>query len=353
MLLKPKKNAYFFTCEKYTYADGTVGFSTVRAMNNLTVTSLWCSANDKTYIDGANIYAGSVTAQQIDVANLFAQNITATNFHISGGSIDITTDSSSADKIVLRYADAVAAMRPFGWHLSHKNYTERLDQALLASEYRWGSYDGINFAGGALCLRQINTTNGNSLYNFEIGADYAELYVGASRRMYLGQGGLKFYNSSGTQKSDYGSETLTLYGSSKDKVTANSSSIDVYNTSGTKTASYKGMTLLEFAPAGPKLTFYSSSKISIRKWGHFGVISIQALITNPDVFSTGANYQITMLSDAYKPAYTMRQTIVNGQGNPLLLELNASGAINFYRYAGTSWSNSWVRAEIPVVFKTP
>lgn len=38
----------------------------------------WCYENDRTYINGGKIYAGSITAKQIDVEDLFAQDITAT-----------------------------------------------------------------------------------------------------------------------------------------------------------------------------------------------------------------------------------------------------------------------------------
>lgn len=43
----------------------------------------WCHANDKTLINGAKIYTGSITADKINVADLFAQNIDATG-SISG-----------------------------------------------------------------------------------------------------------------------------------------------------------------------------------------------------------------------------------------------------------------------------
>ena len=93
---RPKKNCYFFTCEKYTYADGSVSFSTVRHMANITYSSLWCNANDATCIDGAAIYTGSITAAKIDVQDLFSQAITATNLTITGGSINMETDNNSS-----------------------------------------------------------------------------------------------------------------------------------------------------------------------------------------------------------------------------------------------------------------
>lgn len=46
----------------------------------------WCKDNNLTYIDGANIYAKSIKAEQIDVESLFAQNIEATNMHLKGDS---------------------------------------------------------------------------------------------------------------------------------------------------------------------------------------------------------------------------------------------------------------------------
>jgi hypothetical protein len=91
VLLNPKKNAYFYTCEKYTKADGTVSFSTVRQMSNLTASSLWCSANNQTYIDGASIYARSVTADKISVNNL-----QAISSEIGGWNIDDTQINKTA-----------------------------------------------------------------------------------------------------------------------------------------------------------------------------------------------------------------------------------------------------------------
>ena len=46
----------------------------------------WCYANDRTYINGARLFTGTVGAKQINVTDLFAQNIEAKNMHLSGNS---------------------------------------------------------------------------------------------------------------------------------------------------------------------------------------------------------------------------------------------------------------------------
>ena len=61
----PKRDKYFFTCEKYVYADGSISFSTVRALDSQTYASKWVSSSDQTYIDGGRIYANSVTTAQL------------------------------------------------------------------------------------------------------------------------------------------------------------------------------------------------------------------------------------------------------------------------------------------------
>ena len=61
----PKRDRYFYTCEKYVYGDGSISFSTVRELQSETYASKWVSASDSTYIDGGRLYAHSVTANQI------------------------------------------------------------------------------------------------------------------------------------------------------------------------------------------------------------------------------------------------------------------------------------------------
>lgn len=74
---QPKRSRYFFICEKYTYANGTVSFSTVRELTSENYASKWCSSSDSTYIDGGRIYTGSITANEIAANTITASEIAA------------------------------------------------------------------------------------------------------------------------------------------------------------------------------------------------------------------------------------------------------------------------------------
>ena len=98
---RPKNGCYFFTCERYVHGDGSVTFSTVRQLANATYTSLWCSSADSTYIDGGQIYTGTVNANAIKANETFTQTLYAQDFRITGGSINITTNVASLNVISL------------------------------------------------------------------------------------------------------------------------------------------------------------------------------------------------------------------------------------------------------------
>ena len=92
----PKRNCYFFTCERSVTANGSVKFSTVRPLSNATYTSMWCSSADATTIDGGAIYTGSVTADKISVSDLSALNATIGGWTIGSSAIYHGTNSMSS-----------------------------------------------------------------------------------------------------------------------------------------------------------------------------------------------------------------------------------------------------------------
>ena len=97
----PSNGCYFFTCNQFKTANGTVSWSDVREISSATYTSKWCASADATYIDGGQIYTGSVTADKIKAGEVFAQKLYAQDFNITGGSINITTAAETYDVIKL------------------------------------------------------------------------------------------------------------------------------------------------------------------------------------------------------------------------------------------------------------
>ena len=84
---------YYFTCQQFKHTDGSVTFSAVTRLTGLrgiakdsseaaadaldakNAIADWCYNNDTTYIDGANIYTGTVSAKVIDTSDAFASSI--------------------------------------------------------------------------------------------------------------------------------------------------------------------------------------------------------------------------------------------------------------------------------------
>lgn len=147
---RPKNGCYFYTCEKYTKQDGTVSFSTVRQMENLTYTSLWCSASDATCIDGASIYTGSVTADKITVSDLQALGATIGGWTINSTSIskDTTIDGETYHAFVSAPASPTSANRAFGVRKGSSTYPFQV------------TYDGKLKATGVDLTGTFNMTGG-------------------------------------------------------------------------------------------------------------------------------------------------------------------------------------------------
>lgn len=95
---QPKRGRYFFTCEKYTHADGSVGFSTVRALASETYASMWVSSSNALYIDGGRIYANTITASQIAANTITANELAASSINV-GDFYDDGTYASPGDNL--------------------------------------------------------------------------------------------------------------------------------------------------------------------------------------------------------------------------------------------------------------
>jgi len=145
---RPKRGCYFFTCEKYTDKAGNVSFSTVRQMPNANYTSLWCSSTDSTYIDGAYIYTGTLSADKITTGTLSFNRC-------SGGTLKLGGSNNQSGALIVYNASGAEIGR---WDKDGATIRGNVQMvtsdssALLGSSYfmyvsnngtLWSSFDGF------------------------------------------------------------------------------------------------------------------------------------------------------------------------------------------------------------------
>lgn len=257
----PKKNAYFFTCERYTHADGSISFSTVRSLSNADYTSKWCSSSDSTYIDGGNIYTGTVNANAIKANETFTQKLYATDFNLTGGSVNIQTASSTEDKIVLNYSTESTHISAHGFQAINTSVTYGdPDRAVLLS------YDGLRGSDikvsstpsyvqgfylydGHLTLRAA--IDSNTSYNqISLNATDGSIFVYHARNKYSA---LMWPDSNGAGRFVLGDGTSTLWRTQLDNT-----GLTFRNSSDAVTASYPA--------TGFPVTEYSATWTCTTSW---------------------------------------------------------------------------------------
>lgn len=171
VLPRPKNGCYFFTCERYAYRDGTVGFSTVRQMSNLTYSSLWCSANNASYIDGGHIYTSSITATQIasgaiTTDKLAANSVTAAKISVSDlqaigatiGGFVIDSNSIHTNGIVITSNDTNSVGLSSSTFTRTINGTSRSNLKFAIGGNFGVSNTGALYAGSAVIGGSITST---------------------------------------------------------------------------------------------------------------------------------------------------------------------------------------------------
>lgn len=87
------KTKFLWTRSIYTMDKGDPIKGDAYLDKNFTTISKWCKDNNEAYIDGANIYAGSITAEQIETKTITAEKIAADA---------ITAEKIAADAITSR-----------------------------------------------------------------------------------------------------------------------------------------------------------------------------------------------------------------------------------------------------------
>ncbi|MFT3951173.1 MAG: hypothetical protein QM689_04365 [Oscillospiraceae bacterium] len=91
-------SANILTAGTFTYNRVTYKNVYVTADGINTILSNWCYNNNTTYIDGSNIYTGTITASKISVSDLSALNATIGGFSIGASAITSNTGSLTLAK---------------------------------------------------------------------------------------------------------------------------------------------------------------------------------------------------------------------------------------------------------------
>lgn len=342
----PKNGATYYTCEQNTDGTGRVTFTPVRQLRNATYVAGWAMANNATYIDGASIFTGTVTADKIAANEVFTQKLTAHDFHISGGSVNIETTENTWDKITLKSTTISAEMSPGGLRVKNETFqakpiiwnvsytvgpsgprSSRTEMNSLLLDGSWGiraryTSEGLYFidpsnkSSGGLYSTWVNPNSPTALYGY---LDLSNTSTNAS--VYLDSGGLVFKNSSNAVTAAYNSAVESA----------------------------------EYTPSNDTLTFLSSSRVYCFKTGTHGNISVQINLQNGGDFAAGTEYPILTLPEQYRPAYKLRQMVPDASGATVcLISIDTTGAVTLYRYAASAaFGNGWIRAEIPVIFANP
>lgn len=255
---RPKNGCYFWECEQNTAADGTVTWSTVREIANASYTSKWAASANATYIDGGQIYTGSITADRIKANETFTQNLTATNFNITGGSIDIQTDSSTADKISLKYTPGTGSA--FSWVTTPSGTS--VSQTVLSTGQMWNS----SYASGSVSIQYRPTAS-----------DTLRL------RSNLSIGSLEFFDLSGVSRLVVDStNTRYLLKNSTGGIVTNltTSGLTFYDSSNNVTASYPATGMPKYDTGYVRYTIASSwtlaGELTIQEEGIYAVFGAQS-----------------------------------------------------------------------------
>lgn len=163
------KGYYMWTRDVYAMSDGSIVYGDPTLDNTFTTISSWCSENDTTLIDGANIATGTVSADKIDVYDVIAFGNLATQDDIPS---EAYITEITKDTITTSYIEALDI------HVNAAN----IDGTLSADQINVG--DLISFGGIATydqipSNREITQITKNTITTEYVEA--LEIHVDAAR----------------------------------------------------------------------------------------------------------------------------------------------------------------------------
>lgn len=163
-------------------------------------------------LTGLEINNGSGTFHVDTSGNVTANSLSSTNASITGGSISMTGSSDTQDKITLNYGTKSTAISPSLIKLTNTNFNY-CNQLAISNIVLWANYEGHGSANNKSGVSLNNT--GLVVLSNPGGTERIKLYASnnaielkdsnGTRRVWLDENGLKFYNSSGTLTKTYAS----------------------------------------------------------------------------------------------------------------------------------------------------
>lgn len=161
-----QKGKYMWTRTVYTLTDNTTVNGTPVLDNTYTTISGWCSANNTTLIDGANIATGTITAGQIA-----AGSITADKLAVGALSADSITVRDTSNNIIFQADTSSRTAQAGGWTIGpYSLYTTKGSQVYMSGsgDYTATAASPIGRVVSNLVFR-VGSSGSNAV--FGIGSD--------------------------------------------------------------------------------------------------------------------------------------------------------------------------------------
>lgn len=337
------------------------------------------------------ITAGTLNANVIragilqDAAGKNSWNMTTGQLTITDGTLHINTNSQNYDIIQLNYTNGTTTDRTFlspVWIGTKETTTSGTAEIEFSPYGLWiyGTYTGsINDAAytqiDASGFHKYSASPQNPIVNLS-GSTFSLYASGVLRQKLDGNGKLWQYDANGKKRTylEYGDVflytsaevqtaklsgatfttggSLQLYDTSAvERARLTVGGLNFYNSSGTKTNDIKpdGYDAHSYPPSHSSLSM-STRDCFVYDYGRFAIIYLSINIVSG--FNAGTLYALCNIGGGTRTLpRTMTQFVLSQTGTSVaLIQIDADGTLNIYRYAGSNAFTGWLRATMIVPF---
>lgn len=300
------------------------------------------------YITAGTMRANRVRAGLlIDEQNNNFWNLDTGELVIRDGSIDITTNSQSSDKISLSYGASKTMISPAGMHIGNT----QLSRDVLWTREVFGGTQGGPVQGWYVCA-SLNSQSGAEQRLGEYGPESWAISDNVNNRKIEASPlrlQLSLNNVVRLSVENYG--ILVNDTSGNNRVRLQQSGLTFTTAGGTVTAQYNAApTQTTYTASSQTLTF-STGEIVVTKFGSFGFVNLNLAISNPSAFTDSTWYTIYTLPEGSRPKVNAGIIATNGPGtSACLVNIGTNGEVRLYRYAGSAAWSGWLYTIIPMRF---